>query len=99
MTSNEDLYRMDATAVAEGIRSGAFSSREAVDACLERIEALNPALNAITEWRAEEARAAAEAADAAVAAGRELGPLHGVPITIKACVDLEGWATVTQIFF
>jgi amidase len=91
---NEDLWRLDAGAVADGIRNRVFSAREVMAACLARLEAVNPALNAITEVRAEAALEAADAADRAVAAGRDLGPLHGVPVTIKGNIDVEGWATV-----
>lgn len=89
-----ELWRLDATAVAAGIRDGEFSCRDAVTACLERMHEVNPALNAVVESRPEAALAAADAADAAVAAGQDLGSLHGVPVTIKGCHDLEGWATV-----
>jgi amidase len=90
----DDIWRLDATAIATGIRAGDFSSREAVSSCLQRLEAVNPQLNAIVETRPEEALVAADAADRAVAAGGELGPLHGVPISVKGNHDLAGWATV-----
>ena len=90
----DDIWRLDATAIAAGIRSGDFSSREAVASCLQRLDAVNPQLNAIVESRPEEALAAADAADRAVADGAELGPLHGVPISVKGNHDLAGWATV-----
>lgn len=89
-----ELWRLDATAVAQGIRARHFSAQEAMAACLERIAATNPALNALTEIRPEAALAAAAAADRAVSSGTELPPLHGVPVTIKGNVDLAGWATV-----
>ncbi|MFK8051324.1 MAG: amidase, partial [Halioglobus sp.] len=91
--SNE-IWRLDATAVAHGISTREFSSREAVTSCLQRLDEVNPKLNAIVEWRADEALAAADAADKAVAEGDELSPLHGVPISVKANQDLSGWATV-----
>lgn len=90
----DEIWRLDATAMAVGIRAGDFTSREAVSACLERLDAVNPQLNAIVESRPEEALAAADAADKAVAEGAELGPLHGVPISVKGNHDLAGWATV-----
>lgn len=89
-----ELWRLDASSVAQGIREGQFSAREVVSACLGRLEAVNPAINAITEFRPEPALAAADAADRAVSEGKPLGPLHGVPVTIKGNVDLAGWATV-----
>jgi amidase len=88
------LWRLGAAAVAAGIRRREFSAREVVGASLDRIAAVNPRLNALTEIRADAALAAADAADRAVAEGRPLGPLHGVPVTIKGNVDLAGWATV-----
>lgn len=89
-----DLWRLDATDIAAGIRNREFSAREAVASCLARLDAVNPQLNAVVESRPDEALAAADKADAAVAGGEELGLLHGVPVTIKANQDLAGWATV-----
>jgi len=91
---NKELWRLDAAALIEGIRSREFSAREVVTACLERLDAVNSTINAITEVRPEEALAAADAADRAVADGNAPGSLHGVPVTIKGNVDLAGWATV-----
>ena len=51
---------------------------------------MNPAINAVVTLDAERARAAADAADAARAGGDELGPLHGLPITIKDAIETEG---------
>ena len=85
---------MDARGIASGIRRREFSVREVVSACLGRVEAVNPRINALTEVRPEAALAAADAADRAVADGKPLGLLHGVPVTIKGNVDQAGWATV-----
>jgi len=60
---------------------------------LERLAAVNPALNAVTVLLADEALAAADRADTAVRRGDALGPLHGVPVTIKENIDQEGVAT------
>ncbi|MEI8303754.1 MAG: amidase [Burkholderiales bacterium] len=87
------LHAWDAVALAHGIRTGLISSREAVQACLDRIAAVNPALNAVVEVMADAALAQADAADRAVAEGQALGPLHGVPVTVKINVDLAGSAT------
>ncbi len=64
---------------------------------LERIEEVNPTLNAVVDVLADEALAASDAADDAVARGDELGPLHGVPITIKVNVDVAGHPTTGGI--
>lgn len=87
------LWQWDAVDLARAVRLRQISSREAVQACLDRLEAVNPRINAVVEYRPEEALAAADAADRAVAAGEELGPLHGVPVTIKVNVDQVGYAT------
>jgi len=81
-----DPCAASATAIAAAIRGGTLSAREAVDACLARIERVNPALNAFCTVTAEEARDAAQAAEVAVMTGEELGALHGVPVSIKDLV-------------
>jgi len=88
-----ELWRLDATRIAAGIRKREFSVREAVTSCLDRIEQTNPVINAITEFRPEAALSAADTADKMASAGRPLGILHGVPVTIKGNVDVQGWAT------
>lgn len=76
--------------MAAGIRAREFSSLELIDAHLAQIERLNPVLNAYVQLRAEEAREEARQADAVVSAGRRFGPLHGLPISIKSCIDVAG---------
>ncbi|MGE5131490.1 MAG: amidase [Gemmatimonadota bacterium] len=93
--SGTELWRLSATELAEAIRAGQASSAEAVEAHLRRIEAVNPAVNAITAVLAEQALAAAKAADLLTAAGAGLPPLHGVPFTVKENIDLAG-APTTQ---
>lgn len=92
-----ELWRWDAADLARAIRLRRISSREAVQSCLRRIEAVNPKLNAVTVILEDEALRAADAADAAVKAGAVLGPLHGVPVTIKENVDQEGQATTNGV--
>lgn len=82
--------------VAELVRrttSGEVTSAEILEACLERIEQRDPALNAFSVVLAEEARVEAAARDAALAAGETPGPLHGVPIGIKEEIDVAGCVT------
>ena len=85
-----ELWRKGAVELAALIRDREVSSREVIQAHLDRIEAVNPALNAIVRLLADEALAAAGVADRAVADGNGLGPLHGVPFTVKENIDVAG---------
>jgi amidase len=85
-----DLWRLSAVDAAAGIRSKEFTSSELMASVVERVWATNPHLNAITIDLTGQAAQEAAAADEAVAAGAELGPLHGVPVTIKENVDQAG---------
>jgi len=82
-----------AAALAARIRAGDVSARQAVDACLEAIDNVNGELNAVVQVVAERARHEAAAADDRQASGAELGPLHGVPVTIKDCFATDGIVT------
>jgi amidase len=82
-----------AAALAARIRAGERSARDAVDECLAAIDAVNGELNAVVQLVPGRARTEAAAADARQAAGEELGPLHGVPVTIKDCFATEGIVT------
>src|SRR5882672_2461087 len=88
-----ELWQYDATDLARLIRNGQASAREAVDSVLGRLHKVNPAINAVVRVLEEEARAAAETADAARAHGHALQPLHGVPVTTKVNVDQAGLPT------
>ncbi len=88
-----ELWRLSAVELAEGIRQGEYSSRDVVASVSARIADRNPELNAIVYDCRDEALAAAERADATLAEGSEVGPLHGVPVTIKENVDQEGKPT------
>jgi amidase len=79
----DDLCLRPATELAALVRRREVSARELLDAHLDRIERVDPALNAIVTLDAEGARAAADAADAALAAGEDVGPLHGLPVAHK----------------
>lgn len=89
---NSELIRYDATKLAALIRTREVSSVEVVQAHLDRISAVDPRVNAIVTV-ADNALQAAKEADQAVGAGRELGPLHGVPFTAKDSIDTAGVAT------
>jgi amidase len=88
-----ELWHMSATELADVISTRQASSREVVEAHLRRIEAVNPSINAVTIVLADQALEAARAADRAVVGGGDLPPLHGVPFTIKANIDLAGTPT------
>jgi amidase len=96
-TRSDALWTWDATRLAAAIRSREISSREAVTACLSRIQDVNPRLNAITVDLSAEALAAADRADAVLARGDAIGPLHGVPVAIKENVDQAGCATTNGV--
>jgi amidase len=91
------LWRWDATRLAAAIARREIRAVDAVEAALARLDAVNPRLNAVTVPLAEEAREAAVGADLAVARGDALGPLHGVPVTIKENVDQAGCATTNGV--
>ncbi len=86
----EELWRLGAGDLAGRIARGEISAREAVEAHIARIEAVDPALNAAVMKRYAVARAEAEEADRRRGRGEALGPLHGVPVSIKECLDLAG---------
>ena len=79
----DDLCLRPATELAAMLRAREISACELLDAHLDRIERLNPAVNAVVTLDAEGARAAADAADAALTAGADVGPLHGLPVAHK----------------
>src|SRR4051794_11408939 len=84
-----EIWELSAARQAAAIRARDLSSREVVTAHLERIEAVNPAVNALRVVLAEQALAAAAEADSATPDG----PLHGVPVSVKENVDVAGTAT------
>jgi len=85
-----ELSFLSAVSMAERIRQKKLSPIELVDAHLARIERLNPKLNAFVQVDAKGARGQARAAEAAVARGKTLGPLHGVPLSIKSSIEVDG---------
>jgi len=91
--SDTDLLFTSATKVASLIRAKKLSPVEYVDAVLKAADAANPGLNCFRVLMHEEARRDARAAEEAVAKGAPLGPLHGVPISVKDLVDVKGVPT------
>ncbi len=92
-----ELWQKSAAELAGMIREKEASSREVVQAHLDRITAVNDQLNAITVLLAEQALTMADTADEAIAVGGEVGPLHGVPVTVKENIDLAGSATTEGV--
>lgn len=91
--TNEDIIALGAADLAAAIIDGRVTARQAVDAYIERIEKVNPIINALVASRFDEARQAADEADAARERGEPLGPLHGVPCTVKEPYAVKGMAT------
>lgn len=87
------IISLTATELAQKIKAGELSASEVADAYIRRIEEVNPRLNAVVIPLFEQARKEAQVADAARKRGDALGPLHGVPITIKEQFLLKGTAT------
>ncbi len=82
-----------ASALAAAFRAGKVSSVELLKAYLERVDRFNPGLNALVVDNRAAALKAARAADRARERGTTLGPLHGLPISVKESFDLEGHPT------
>jgi len=87
-----EIWRWSAVETARAIAAREVSAEAVVAACLARKAAANPAINAVVVDLSDQAMAAARGADAAQASGAPLGPLHGVPVTVKINIDLEGQA-------
>ncbi len=88
----DDLVAMSATQLVGAMRSGRTSSVDVVSACLDRIAEVNPRINAVV-CLADDPLELARDADSTLAAGAPLGPLHGVPFTIKDSFDTAGLVT------
>lgn len=92
-----EIWQLQASDIAARVRAGGLSAVEVTEAHLERLGAVNPAINAVVQEFPEEALDAAKAVDAALARGDDLGPMAGVPITIKVIVDQKGHATTNGL--
>ena len=86
-----------AQSMLEALRTKRISARELLAWHLERIARSNPDLNAIVTFNEEQARQRAAQADAAIAKGVLLGPLHGLPVTIKDCIEVAGLPTTAGV--
>ena len=86
----EPLIHSSVSALARAVQAKQVSSMEVVQACLDRIDQVNPQLNAVVQLAATRALEEAREADEALARGESNGPLHGVPMTIKDSLDTAG---------
>lgn len=92
-----ETWRLSAAELADRIRARQLSAREAAKSALDRLTAVNPAINAVVDCRPEEVLAQADAVDAALARGEDPGILAGVPVTVKVNIDQAGHATTNGV--
>ena len=85
--------RLSATEIAQAVKCGRLSALGVAEAALARIAKYDPVLNCFTDVTADRARARARAIDAAIAAGKDAGPLAGVPFAVKNLFDVKGLTT------
>ena len=97
MAMPDELASLTAVELRQLIGTKKISPVELLDACVERIEAINPAVNAITATRYDAARADAKEAERKVLAGEPLGLLHGLPLGVKDLEDTAGLLTTYEI--
>jgi len=93
----EYLWRLSAADIAALIKSKRVSAKEAAIAALARLDAVNPDINAVVDHRPEDVLAQAAAIDAAISRNEAIGPLAGVPVTVKVNIDQEGFATTNGV--
>ncbi|MGC3027204.1 amidase family protein [Burkholderia sp. DN3021] len=87
------LWQLSATELAKLVRQREVSAREVADAVLDRLDAVNPAIDAVIEHRPDDVRRQADEVDRAIARGDDPGPLAGVPVTVKINIDQADFAT------
>ncbi len=92
-----EIWALSATALAAKIRDGEISAAQAALAALERLNEVNPRINAVVAHRPEEVLSQAGGVDAAIARGEDPGPLAGVPVTVKCNIDQAGFATTNGV--
>jgi amidase len=93
----QEIWRLSATELARRIRNREVSAREAAEAALVRLDSINGVINAVVDLRPDEVRPQAEAIDARLSRGEEIGPLGGVPVTVKVNIDQQGFATTNGV--
>src|SRR5687767_9635840 len=87
------IHAMPVYELSAALAAGRITSTALTGSLLERIERYDRKLHAFVTVYADEARAAAAVADAAIGAGRAVGPLHGIPVAVKDIIDMEGRIT------
>ncbi len=92
-----ELFEFTATQIAEMVKTKEVTARDVTEDALRRMDAVNPAINAVVARNDEEALQAADEVDRAFAAGETLGPMAGVPVTTKENVDQAGFATTNGL--
>jgi amidase len=97
MPNSPELWRLGAAEVARLVRAREVSAVEVAQASLARLDAVNPALNAVVEHRPAEILAQARSVDDAIARGRPVGALAGVCVTTKVNIDQAGYATTNGL--
>jgi amidase len=95
--SMQDLWRLSAADLAALIRSKKISAKEAASAALARLDAVNPAINAVVDHRPADVLAQAASVDATIARNEDPGVLAGVPVTVKVNIDQQGFATTNGL--
>lgn len=91
------LWHLSAAEIAAGVRDKSISAAEVTTQSLQRLDEINPKINAVVQEMPDEALAAAKAVDDTIARGKDPGSLAGVPITIKVNVDQKGHATTNGL--
>src|SRR5579864_791099 len=97
VASMEDLWRLSAQELAGLIKAKKVSAKEAATSALERLDAVNPAINAVIDHRPDDVLSQAAEVDAAIARGEDAGVLAGVPVTIKGNIDQAGYANTNGL--
>jgi amidase len=93
----QDLWRLSAADLAALVTSKKVSAKEAATSALARLDAVNPKLNAVVDHRPDDVLKQAAEVDAVIARGEDAGPLAGVPVTVKANIDQQGFATTNGL--
>ena len=92
-----DLWRLSAAELAGLVKAKKVSAHEAATAALARLDAVNPKINAVIDHRPEDVLKQAAEIDGRIARGEEVGPLAGVPVTVKVNIDQTGFATTNGL--